>query len=126
MQIVLAKNETEITRTLYNGPTSLRALIVWVATRLSTDAVAQLDQVKLRSWSRLLDFEPQPLMDSDDDEVVLAKKRKTVLTTALRQHIQRWHRRAIGYNGATEVPAKSATQSRAAEVTREFERDGTD
>ena len=107
MQIVLAKNETEITRTLYNGPTSLRALIVWVATRLSTDAVAQLDQVKLRSWSRLLDFDPQPLTDSDEDEVVLAKKGKTVSTTALRQHIQDWHRRALGYNGATEVPAKS-------------------
>ena len=70
MQIVLAKNETEITRTLYNGPTSLRALIIWVVTRLSTDAVAQLNQIKLRSWSRLLDFDPQPFVDSEDDEVV--------------------------------------------------------
>ena len=76
MQIVLAKNETEMTRTLYNGPTSLRALIVWVATRLSNDAVAQLDEIKLLSWSRLLDFESQPFMDSDDDEVVLANKKK--------------------------------------------------
>ena len=40
--------------------------------------------------------------------------------------MQRWHRRAIGYNGATEVSAKSGTQIRAAEVIREFERDGTD
>ena len=54
------------------------------------------------------------------------KEKKTVVIKALRQRIQRWHRRAIRYNGATEVPAKSATQSRVAEVTREFERDGTD
>ena len=53
-------------------------------------------------------------------------KRKSVLTKALRQHIQRWHRRAIRYNGATEMPAKSPTQSQAAEVTREFEREETD
>ena len=74
MQIMLAKNETEMTRTLYNGPTSLRALIIWVVTRLSTDAVAQLEQIKLRSWSRLLDLDAQPLMNSQDDEVLPAKK----------------------------------------------------
>ena len=96
-----------MTRTLYNGPTSLRALIIWAVTRLSTHAVAQLHQIKLRSWSRLLSLDAQPLMTSLDDEVLLAKKRKTIVTKTLRQHIQRWHRRAIRYNGATEVPAKS-------------------
>ena len=59
-------------------------------------------------------------MNSQDDEVLPAKKRKIAVTKALRQRIQRWHRRAI-----TEMPAKGPTQSQAAEVTREFERQET-